>query len=175
MNKSIKFFSVIMLSSLLLIPSAIAYASNYLTSSFSSASNLECYFTGDTTIGKYAMNQWNNVSSNVSLSESTSASGYDILVDCNRLEATDSSLLGIAIMESDNGYHDFVFCIQYKTTLLNTDTKRKGTATHEVGHALSLADQNLAAFGNTIMKQGVKTYKTLNNYDKTTLKEFWGD
>lgn len=176
MNKILRRLSTFLFCIILLVPSITVLAGDYLSNSFQSASNLKIYLTGDTTIGKYAFTQWNNVSSKVKITETTVLSDADITLDCNRLTPTDNSLLGITLnVTGADGYYDVAYCYQYKNSALVTDTNKKATATHEVGHALSLNEQNLAVYGNTIMKQGVKNYCVLNNYDKTTLQGKWGN
>lgn len=62
---------------------------------------------------------------------------------------------------------------QYKNSSLDTTTKKTATATHEIGHALSVAHPS-SSNTTAVMRQGVKTSYSLTSYDKDSLKNKWG-
>lgn len=139
-------------------------------------------------ITKTALSQWNNVSSKVSLTYTTATDTYgssaNIVTYFDTSNPPTAGLLGEMIpykswtgtsasvgSTSDRWVKAVVY--QYKNSSLDTTTKKTATATHEIGHALSVAHPS-SSNTTAVMRQGVKTSYSLTSYDKDSLKNKWG-
>lgn len=139
-------------------------------------------------ITKTALAQWNNVSSKVKLTYSTSTNMYgptaNIVTYFNTNNPPTAGLLGQLVpYKSWTGTSASVattkdrwvkaVAYQYKTSNLNTTTRQTATATHELGHGLSVAHPP-ASNSTAVMRQGIKNSYSLTTYDKNSLKNKWG-
>lgn len=144
---------------------------------------------GSSSIASTASSQWNGVSSNASYTYSSATDQYgstarvityfDIYTSANAgelgLTIPYKSYTGISASEATtNGTWVKAVVYQYKATELDTTTKKIATASHELGHALSVAHPTTSN-GTEVMRQGVKTSYTLTTYDKNSLKAKWGN
>lgn len=144
--------------------------------------------SGSVSIAETSASQWNGKSTKAKLTYSTEKNQYGstakIVTHFNSQKPPTSGALGImypykswtgtsanSATTSERWVKAIVY--QYNSTLLNNDTKRIATATHEFGHALSVAH---APISNTtaVMRQGVKTSYKLTSYDINSLKDKWG-
>ncbi|AIQ54058.1 zinc-dependent metalloprotease family protein [Paenibacillus sp. FSL R7-0331] len=175
-----------LLSAALLLTSPSVKA-NYYTGGF--ATGFLTYGVGSggsSSIASTAAQQWNGVSSKVSLSYSSASNQYgstaNIVTYFNSDPAPTTDDYGITYAYSSYtgtsatpAYYDGLWvkaiCFQYTNSALNTTTRKTGTATHELGHALSLDH----AYEVAVMQQGVKDFYTLKSYDINNLKWKWGN
>lgn len=141
---------------------------------------------GSASIASTAVQQWNGVSSKVKLSYSSATNQYgstaSIVTYFNSERSATTGQLGrmypyssytgiSASPASDNSVFVKALAFQYVDPLLNSDTRRIGTATHEIGHALSLDH----VWTNAVMEDGVKDFYTLKSSDINNLKWKWGN
>ncbi|MBX8943542.1 MULTISPECIES: hypothetical protein [Lysinibacillus] len=144
--------------------------------------------SGSSSIATTAASQWNGASSKASYTYSSGSNQYgstaQVVTHFNSINAPLSGDLGVmypyktwtgtsatSATLSDTWVKAMVY--QYKTTLLDTDTKRTATATHEMGHALSMAHPP-GESTLSIMVQGVKTDYSIQLYDRLSLQQKWG-
>lgn len=141
--------------------------------------------SSSTSITQTALAQWNNVSSKVKLTYTTTSSTAKIVTHFQNTNAPTAGLLGQMVpyktWTSSSGTLAGVSDVwvkalvyQYKSSYLDTTVKQTATATHEIGHALSIAHPTTTD-NTAIMRQGIKTSYTLGNYDKTNLISKWGN
>ncbi|MCI8566721.1 MAG: hypothetical protein HFI39_10450 [Lachnospiraceae bacterium] len=142
---------------------------------------------GSEDITTRAASQWNGVTSKASLTYSSATDKYgssaNIITYFDVYESPVYGKLGVTYMYSTWGLSANLarknelwvkaICYQYKTTLLNTTTKKVATATHELGHALGI-DHPSDTSTDAVMQQGVKTSCSLKAYDKQNLIAKWG-
>lgn len=135
-----------------------------------------------------AANQWNNKSSNVLLYYTSSTdqfgSAANIITYFNTTAPPTSGALGIMYPYRTWGISSSLAAVnerwvkavvyQYKTTNLDTTTKRVATATHEFGHAISIAHPP-SSTTMAVMQQGIKSFYELKSYDLYSLIDKWGD
>ncbi|WP_017687199.1 hypothetical protein [Paenibacillus sp. PAMC 26794] len=141
---------------------------------------------GSSSIASTASKQWNGVSSKVSLTYSSATNQYgstaNIVTYFNSDPPPMTGDFGVmypykswtGTSASPASVDDIwvkASAFQYTNSQLNDTTKRTATATHELGHALSIAHTSEDA----VMKQGVKTSYALKTYDITNLKAKWGN
>lgn len=135
-----------------------------------------------------AAQQWNNVTPNASYTYSSATNTYGptahVVVECNVREGETSGLFGqtfpyktwtgtSATLAGPYDRYVKAFCYQYIHYKLNTDPKRIHTATHEMGHALSVAHPLLTTT-DAVMQIGVRTSYFLEDYDRESLISKWG-
>lgn len=188
MRKGIKKFLVGTLYFTILF-SAIVVKAEHFSGGFASGKLTVGAGSGSSTsITKTSLAQWNGRSSKVALTYTTSTNSYgstaNIVTYFDTSNPPTAGLLGQMIpykswtgtsasvgSTSDRWVKAVVY--QYKSSSLNTTTKKTATATHELGHALSVAhppQSNTTA----VMRQGVKTSYSLTNYDRNSLINKWG-
>lgn len=143
---------------------------------------------GSSSIAKTAASQWNGVSSKVSLTYTSATDKYgskgNIITYFDSSNAPTAGALGYTYVykswtglsgsigtTSDRWVKAVVY--QYKSSYLDTTTKKTHTATHELGHALSVAHPNSSST-NAVMQQGARTSYKLQPYDKNNLISKWG-
>lgn len=147
-------------------------------------------YEGDSSpyISNTAANQWNNISTNVLLYYTSATDSFGssakIITHFNTTAPPTSGALGITYPYRTWGISSAPATIserwvkavvyQYKTTNLDTTTKRVATATHEIGHALSVAHPT-SSTTVAVMKQGIKTFYELTSYDISSLINKWGE
>lgn len=144
---------------------------------------------GNSTIANTAASKWNGVSPKVKLTYSSATSTYgstaNIITYCDSDNSPTSGALGItypykswtgtsATSATPNEKWVKAIIYQYKTPYLNSSEKRIATATHELGHALSIAHPP-ASNTTAVMRQGVKNSYNLTSYDTSNLKSKWGN
>lgn len=144
---------------------------------------------GSSSYASTATSQWNGVSSNASFTydDSQGTYGYtaDVITYFNLYDAPSSGLLGMTYpykswtgtSATSAGINDrWVKAVvyQYKSSYLDTTTKKKHTCTHELGHTLSVAHPS-SSTTTAVMQQGALTFYTLKDYDKNSLKAKWGN
>lgn len=176
-------YKVCFLLTLLLLSNTVVQAATlYYSGGFSKASALKYYASGSTTYASTAVAQWNGVSSKVKISKVSSSSDSNILISCNNIESPSPGVLGKTSLVKDgklvstSSTWDHATCIQYKSDDLKTTNNKIATATHELGHALSLKENNNNVYEDVpVMSQGVKSSYKLTAADKSALKQKWGN
>lgn len=168
------------------------FASGVLTVGTGLESNVE--------ITKIAVAQWNGVSSKVSLTSKPYEDTYDnsveivseydlekppitdIVTEFDTVKAPTAGALGLMVPYSDWTYYSSTIgslndrwvkavVYQYKSSYLDTTTKKAATAAHELGHALSVGHPPMGT--EALMQQGAKTSYLLKDYDRKTLIRRW--
>ena len=178
----ISFVICFCMTCILLTSTIVQAAMLYYSGGFSKPSALKYYATGTTSYATEAIAQWNGVSSKVKISKASKQSDSNILISCNYAESPSTGVLGKTSLAKDgkpvstSSTWDHAVCIQYKSDDLKTANNRIATATHELGHALSLKDNNNTVYVDApIMSQGVKASYKLTSADKSALKQKWGN
>ena len=165
------------------------YSSNYITGGFNKAVGIQikCVY-GVQALTDIAKNQWNGVSSKVKLVTTYSDNVIETYFDV--YDRPQQSVNGTTIRY--NGSKQLpdgdstsrwtkAKCYQYKAAksqkALLENQKRK-TATHELGHALSMAHPyggtNTQNGPDAFMKSGEQSIYNLYKFDKDSLKGRWG-
>ena len=131
--------------------------------------------------------QWNYITSNVSLSKSTTASNSNqIVVDVLKSQVDFCNCYGVAD-HFINGYYDWVSVgpndKRDRTTItidnkrmngaFMNDTNRKHIFVHEFGHAVSLRD--ITAFPSIMISGSWQAQAVVQPLDKANLKLKWGE
>lgn len=142
---------------------------------------------GSVTIAQTAAKQWNGITPKASLTYSTVKNQYGytakIIAYCNYTNAPTSLVYGqtypyrsftgtSASLATVNETWVKAVCYQYINPSLNTSNKKIKTATHELGHALSLDHPYYEHYA--IMNQGIWDAYKLYTSDKDALKKKWG-
>jgi hypothetical protein len=173
---------------------ALADSLHYYPNGYTSASNLKYYSYpsvasfGYTSIADDAASSWNNISSKVAISKSTTASNSNqITVDVlDSISGMD--VYGVADYYI-NGYYGWepvtLPSIRDRTTLrfdhsnldawyrLLSDTDKKDAFIHEFGHALSLSHNDDVS--PSVMKSSKPWVGGPQTTDKNHLKQKWGN
>lgn len=144
--------------------------------------------SGSSSIASTAASQWNGASSKASYTYSSATNQYGstakVVTHFNSTNQPLSGDLGViypyktwtgtsATSATSSDTWVKVIAYQYKADSLNTDAKRIATATHELGHGLSMAHPP-GTSTLSIMVQGVKTDYSTQLYDKLSLQQKWG-
>lgn len=153
-----------------------------------STGHLTYAIAGNSYYANTAAAQWNGVSSNVSLSPSnaTDTYGYSakIITYFNNYTSSDPNLYGYcyfykswgtgALLATEN--ETWVKAVAYQYNYGNDDTCKISTATHELGHALSVAHPTDLTNPDflAVMKPGINCFYTLQTYDVLSLRAKWG-
>ena len=135
-------------------------------------------------IAQTAVAQWNGKSSRAGISSASPTNPRRVTTRFNAHRPPTSGALGLMSPFKSGGARASTSerwatatVYQYTNSLLNTTAKRTATATHELGHALSVAhppSTNSTAQRTAVMRQGVKTSSTLTSYDTGSLIAKWG-
>lgn len=172
----VKLYTVLLILGMILVSNNVEAAIN--SGGFSSGNVTYSVVSGSRTIADTAIAQWKNVSSKVTIS---SPSPYNSRVIQTRFDSHQAPTYGdLGVAQYYNGTTrvnntqrwNRAVVYQYKSSLLNTTIKKTATATHEVGHALSVA--HAPKDSTAIMLQGVKTSYKLTSWDKNSLIQKWG-
>ena len=143
---------------------------------------------GSSSIADIAVSQWNGISSKVKLTPSNATGPYgltaNIITYFDSHDAPTAGSLGItypfsswtgasANLASVNDRWVKVVVYQYKNSLFSDSNQKIATATHELGHALSVAHPSNSSI-DAVMQQGLKMSYKLRSYDKNNLISKWG-
>jgi hypothetical protein len=190
MKKKTKLFSlsiIVCLIFITLLSSSIN--AGYYTGGFGSGKLTYGVGNGSTWVAQTAASQWNGVSTKVSYTYSTASNMYgstaSVVTYFNLYSPPTAGALGqmypykswtgtYASLAGPNDRWVKAVAYQYTNSLLNTNEKKIATATHELGHCLSI---DHAPPGDTaaVMRQDVKTSYSLSSYDRVSLKRKWGN
>ena len=154
---------------------------NYISGGYNKANpiQIKCIF-GSQSLTDAARTAWNGVSSKVVLSAAVNTNTICTYFDIydpptpstygRTYKYYGSQILG----ENDTtSMWNKAEVYQYKAKDLNTTAKKKYTAIHECGHALSIAHPTNSNVG-AVMKQGAFEYTSLYTFDTKSLKGKWG-
>jgi hypothetical protein len=180
---------LVLLASIVLVLPTVSQAGHF-SGGFSSGHLTYGLGSGSSSsISSTAASQWNGVSSNVSLTYTSASNLYgstaDIVTHFDNTSPPTSGALGrtypykswTGTSGSLGGTTDTwvkAIVYQYTNSSLNTTTKKTHTATHELGHALSVAHPSSTST-NAVMQKGALTFYDLRTYDKDSLKDKWGN
>lgn len=174
-SKVLKFLSllVICVISLFVNQSNEAKAADYQPGGFKTAKGIQIKsIQGNASLTTACQNVWNNISSKVSLTSGSSDRIIKTYFDCTPAPTrgdygrTYYYYKGSKLNENLltlTGTWDIAQCIQYIEKDLDTTNKKKYTAVHEVGHALSLKHPPRNDI-EAVMKQQLKSYTALWAY-----------
>ncbi len=183
-----KIISLVLVMTVCLSLTQIVQA-NYFSGGFPSAHLTYAVGGGSSSYASTAASQWNGVSSNASFTYDNSQGPYgynaNVITYFNLYDSPSSGLLGktypyknwtgaSASLATTNDKWVKAVVYQYKNSSLNTETKRKHTCTHELGHTLGVAHPSSKST-KAVMQQGALSFYNLKNYDKNSLKAKRGE
>ncbi len=134
----------------------------------------------NSTFASKAVNQWNNITSNVKITKYTGSDPKNakLRLNFNSVVSPTDGLLGMTFLYKGTKVTDLVdasaptwtnaLCVQYKSYLYSNDNQRLKTCVHEIGHSLSLAHPS-GGFKGSVMVQGLSDNYKVTLSDKLDL------